>query len=215
MRCWTHACVMTDMLPDRSLSPPRPPTTTSAEPATADPEGRPRGSFLRAFATHRLGVAGLVLVVLLLAFCFLGPLVYHTDQVHTNLEATNLAPGHGHLLGTDGSGYDILGRLMVGGRYSLEIGLAVAALATLLGGLGGAIAGFTGGALDAIMMRIVDVMLAVPAIFILIYLATVLRPTVVLLIIVFTLLSWLGPARRIRGETLSLRTREFRTPARA
>jgi peptide/nickel transport system permease protein len=179
------------------------------------PEGRPRASFPRAFAAHRLGVAGLVLVALLVAFCFLGPLAYHTDQVHTNLEATNLAPGHGHPLGTDGRGYDILGQLMVGGRYSLEIGLSVAVLATLLGVLWGAIAGFSGGALDAIMMRVVDVMLAVPAIFILIYLATVLRPTVLLLIIVLTLLSWLGPARLIRGETLSLRTREFVAAARS
>jgi peptide/nickel transport system permease protein len=206
---------MTDMLPHRPLSPSQLVPPQPAEPAPAEPEGRPRGSFPRAFAAHRLGVAGLVLVALLVAFCFLGPLIYHTDQIHTNLEATNLTPGHGHPLGTDGSGYDILGRLMVGGRYSLEIGLSVAVLATLLGVLWGAIAGFTGGALDAIMMRVVDVMLAVPAIFILIYLATVLRPTVLLLIIVLTLLSWLGPARLIRGETLSLRTREFVQAARS
>ncbi len=156
-----------------------------------------------------------MLVALLVAFCFLGPLVYPTDQVHTNIEATNLAPGHGHPLGTDANGYDVLGRLMVGGRASLEIGLAVAVLATLLGVLWGAIAGFSGGALDAMMMRIVDMMLALPAIFVLIYLATVLQPTVLLLIVVIALLSWLGPARLIRSETLSLRTREFIQAARA
>jgi peptide/nickel transport system permease protein len=198
---------MTDTLrslPETALDGPEP-----------GPEGLERTSVIRAFAAHRLGVVGLALVVLLLAFCFLGPLVYHTDQVHTDLIATNLAPGHGHPLGTDENGYDILGRLMVGGRYSLEIGLAVAVLATLLGVIWGAVAGFAGGALDAVMMRVVDVMLAVPAIFILIYLATVLRPTVLLLIVVLSLLSWLGPARLIRGETLSLRTREFVTAARS
>jgi peptide/nickel transport system permease protein len=207
MRCWTRAFGMTDTLP----SLPEPAFVSSEFQS----EGRARVSFGRAFAAHRLGVAGLTLIVLLLAFCFLGPFVYHTNQVHTNLVATNLAPGHGHPLGTDENGYDILGRLMVGGRYSLEIGLAVAVLATLLGVIWGAVAGFAGGALDAIMMRVVDVMLAVPAIFILIYLATVLRPTVLLLIVVLSLLSWLGPSRLIRGETLSLRTREFVEAARS
>ncbi len=79
----------------------------------------------------------------------------------------------------------------------------------------GALSGFTGGWLDSVMMRIVDVLIAVPAIFLLIYLSTVFRPTVPLLIIVLSLLAWLGPARLIRGETLSLRTREFVDAARS
>ena len=166
-------------------------------------------AFTRDFARHRLGLAGLTVIVLLVAFCFLGPLIHHTDQVHTNIDITNMAPSGAHPLGTDASGYDVLGRLMVGGRASLEIGFAVAVLATSLGALWGAVAGFTGGALDALMMRVVDTLLALPAIFVLIYLATVVQPTVPLLIGVITLLSWLGPARLIRGETLSLKTHEF------
>ncbi len=168
-----------------------------------------RVAFARDFARHRLGLAGLSMLVLLLAFCFLGPLVHPTDQIHTNLDITNLGPGRGHPLGTDANGYDVLGRLMVGGRASLEIGLAVAGLATLVGAIWGAVAGFAGGALDALMMRVVDTLLALPAIFVLIYLATVVQPSVPLLVGVIALLSWLGPARLIRGETLSLRTREF------
>ena len=166
-------------------------------------------AFTRDFARHRLGLVGLVLILALLAFCFLGPLVHPTDQVHTNIDITNMGPTGTHPLGTDANGYDVLGRLMVGGRASLEIGLAVAALATLAGALWGAVAGFTGGALDALMMRIVDTLLALPAIFVLIYLATIVQPTVPLLIGDIALLSWLGPARLIRSETLSLRTREF------
>lgn len=169
----------------------------------------------RDFSRHRLGMFGITLIVLLVAFCFLGPLVHPTDQLHTNIAVTNVGPTAGHPLGTDANGYDVLGRLMVGGRASLEIGLAVAVLATLLGALWGAIAGFTGGALDALMMRVVDTLLALPAIFVLIYLATIVQPTVPLLIGVITLLSWLGPARLIRGETLSLRTREFIEATRA
>jgi len=167
------------------------------------------------FRHNRLGVAAVVLIVLLIAFCFLGPLIHPSDQVHANIAITNIGPGGSHLFGTDANGYDILGRLMVGGRDSLEIGVAVALLATLLGALWGAIAGLTGGALDALMMRVVDTLLALPAIFVLIYLATVVQPTVPLLIAVISLLSWLGPARLIRGETLSLRTREFVEAARA
>jgi peptide/nickel transport system permease protein len=169
---------------------------------------------IREFGRHRLGVVGLVLIALLVSFCFLGPVIHPTDQVHANIDITNVAPGGSHLLGTDANGYDIVGRLMVGGRDSLEIGVAVALLATLLGALWGAVAGLTGGVLDALMMRVVDTLLALPAIFVLIYLATVVQPTVPLLIVVIALFSWLGPARLIRGETLSLRTREFVEAAR-
>jgi len=169
---------------------------------------------VREFLRHRLGVAGLTVIVVLILFCFLGPLLYSTDQVHANVAVTNLGPSGGHLLGTDANGYDVLGRLMVGGRVTLEIAFAVAALATLLGAVWGAVAGLAGGALDALMMRIVDTLLALPAIFVLIYLATVVQPTVPLLIGVIALLSWLVPARLVRGETLTLRAREFVDAAR-
>ncbi len=169
------------------------------------------GSLLR----HRQGAAGLAVIAMLVAFCFLGPLLHPTDQIQANIAITNVGPSGAHPLGTDANGYDILGRLMVGGRASLEIAFAVAALATLLGATWGAVAGLTGGAVDALMMRVVDTLLALPAIFVLIYLSTVVQPTVPLLIGVIALLSWLGPARLIRGETLSLRTREFVEAARA
>jgi len=186
------------------------PATAPATAASAPGRPRPRAdSVLRAFASQRPGVLGLALIAVLAACCFLGPLAYHTDQVHTNIQLTNLPPGKGRPLGTDSNGYDILGRLMVGGQSTLEIGFAVAALATALGVAWGAVSGYAGGLADAIMMRVVDIALAIPAIFLLIYLSSVLRPTTGLLILVLSLLSWLGPARLVRGETLSLRTREF------
>ncbi|MGA2527682.1 MAG: ABC transporter permease [Acidimicrobiales bacterium] len=166
-------------------------------------------SFVSAFVENRLGVLGVGIIVAIGLFCFVGPLVYHSDQVHANIALTNMAPGIGHPLGTDANGFDILGRLMVGGQSALEIALAVALVATSFGALWGALSGFVGGLLDAVMMRIVDVVIAVPAIFLLIYLASVFRPSVGLLIAVLSLLSWLGPARLVRGEALSLRTREF------
>jgi peptide/nickel transport system permease protein len=205
-----------------SDSPARSGVAALLRPAPAGP-GRPdrpaaparaagraaRAGVLRAFAGHRLGLLGLAIIAALTACCFLGPLVYHTDQVHANIALTNLPPGPGRPLGTDGNGYDILGRLLVGGQSTLEICFAVALIATALGVAWGAVSGYAGGLADAVMMRVVDIALAIPAIFVLIYLSSVLRPTTGLLILVLSLLSWLGPARLVRGEALSLRTREF------
>jgi peptide/nickel transport system permease protein len=86
-------------------------------------------------------------------FCFVGPFFYHTDQVHVSLAQVTLGPGtDGHPLGTDASGYDVLRRLMVAGQISLEVGIAAALLATLVGVLWGAIAGYFGGAPETVMI---------------------------------------------------------------
>jgi peptide/nickel transport system permease protein len=122
---------------------------------------------------------------------------------------SNLAPTGAHILGTDNSGYDILGRLMVGGQSSIEIALSVAILATFFGVVYGAVAGYFGKIIDSIMMRIVDILLAIPVVFLFIFVSLLVRPSTWLLIVVLAGLSWLAPARLVRGETLSLRTREY------
>src|SRR5579875_218689 len=197
----TRGCAMTDfrqVTPEApALAPLRPDAPDAALPA---PEQRQWLLVLRTFAENRLAVLGLVIV---------GPLLYHTDQVHANPVALNEPPSARHPLGTDNVGFDILGRLMAGGQSSIEIGLAVAVIATAVGVGWGAVSGYLGGAVDAVMMRIVDIVLAIPSVFIFIYLATVFRPTVPLLIVVVAALSWVGPARLVRGETLSLRVREY------
>ena len=167
------------------------------------------GGLVRSFADNRLAVAGLAAVVLLTLFCFVGPLLYHTDQIHTRLALETLRPGAGRPLGTDDVGYDQLGRLMVGGQTSLEVAFGAAAVAVLLGVLWGATAGYFGGIIDGAMMRVVDALLAIPALFLLLFLATVFRPSVVMLILVVGLTAWLVPARLVRGEALSIRTREY------
>jgi peptide/nickel transport system permease protein len=161
------------------------------------------------FIENKLAIAGVALVVLITLFCFLGPLFWHTNQVHANLANLNESPGGRHPLGTDDNGFDVLGRLMVGGQSSIEVGLAVAVTATGLGVLYGTIAGFLGGLADTVLMRVVDVILAIPVIYLFIDLASIFKPTLWLLIVVLSLLSWVGPARLVRGETLSLRTREY------
>jgi peptide/nickel transport system permease protein len=145
----------------------------------------------------------------MIGFCFVGPLVYHTDQIHVNLGNADLSPRSGHPLGTDSSGYDVLGRLMAAGQISIEVGLAAAVLATLLGTMWGAIAGYFGRAVDAIMMRVVDALLAIPALFLALVVVSIFPPTEPELIFVIALTSWLSTSRLIRGEALSLRVRDY------
>ena len=164
---------------------------------------------VQAFFEHRLAVIGVGIVLLVIAFCFLGPLVYHTNQVQTDLAQAHQPPGHGHPLGTDAAGYDVLGRLMVAGQTSLEVGLAAALLASLLGTAWGAVSGFAGGWVDGLMMRIVDSFLAIPPLLLVILVASIYGPTKLVLILVIALVSWLGTARIVRGESLSLRVREY------
>lgn len=171
---------------------------------------RPVTPWWQIFLRNPLAASGIAVVVLLCLFSFAGPLLYHSDQIHANLSAVNLRPGTpGHPLGTDPNGMDELGRLMVGGQTSLEVGVLAALLATGLGTLWGAIAGYAGGAVDAVMMRLVDSGLSFPTVFLVILLASVTTPTKATLIVVIALISWLGTARLIRAETLSLRTREY------
>lgn len=171
--------------------------------------GSPLRLILSTFVENRLAVVGVVLVVLLVLFCFAGPIFYHTDQVHVNLLTENLAPGGRHPLGTDEDGYDQLGRLMLGGQTSIEVGLAAAALATIFGVAWGAIAGFFGGLVDSVMMRVVDSLLAIPSLFLLLVLASIFTPNTGILILVVSIVAWLIPSRLVRGEALTLRTREY------
>ncbi len=190
------------------------PTGTLEEQAGPTSEVRVRlGGRLRAVwnwcSLHKSGVIGLTVIVLLTLFSFVGPLIYHTDQVHTNLTAVNMPPSLQHPLGTDDVGYDILGRLMEGGQSSLEVGLAAAALASVIGTLWGAISGYVGGWIDALMMRVVDSAFAIPPLLLLLLLGTIFTPSITELIIVLGLVSWLVTARLVRGDSLSLRTREY------
>ncbi|MFE0378813.1 ABC transporter permease [Streptomyces inhibens] len=164
---------------------------------------------LAVFARNKLALAGALVLLALLAFCFLGPLLHPTDQIHTDLSQAGLAPGAGHPLGTTDLGYDLLGRLMYGGRTSLEVGLAAGLLATLFGTLYGAVAGYFGGWVDAAMMRVTDAALAIPALFLLVVVAAIVTPSKPVLILIIASVAWLSPARLIRGEALALRGRDY------
>jgi len=204
----------TDMVsPGGHLIGPVEDVATTPEGGESSAVGSMGKQIFQVFVQNKLAVVGLFVIVFFLVFCFVGPHLYHTNQ--TNSEDAllnsnqNSPPGKGDPLGTDPTGFDILGRLMFGGQASLIVGFASAAVATVVGVIYGAIAGFFGGWIDALMMRIVDILLSIPVLFLLIALATIFHPSEVLFIMVIAFVSWLVPARLIRGETLSLRVREY------
>jgi peptide/nickel transport system permease protein len=169
---------------------------------------------LRAFVHSKRAMTGTGLIVLLGLFCFVGPLLYHSNQVTVNLALQNSPPGPGYPLGTDQYGIDVLGRLMVGGQSSLELGFAVGIATTVIGLLYGAVSGMAGGIADAFMMRIVDTLLAVPTFILLIIVSSMFSLTLTVIILILTALAWPYTARLIRGQVLALRPREFIQAAR-
>jgi ABC-type dipeptide/oligopeptide/nickel transport system permease subunit len=169
---------------------------------------------LREFMDNRLAVVGVLVLGFFVLFCFVGPLVYHTNQSLTNPLITDLPPGAGHPLGTDQNGFDELGRIMVGGQTALAIGFLASFIATVVGTLYGAVSGLAGGALDAILMRILDVFLSIPLLFMVLVLATKYHATVLDEAIIIGAYTWLVPARLVRGEVLTLRVRDFVSAAR-
>jgi peptide/nickel transport system permease protein len=202
-----------ELAPSGSPVPvPPAPSAPSAPPAAE------RGSWrliVAAFTRTWQARAGIGAVMLLALFCFAGPLLYRTNQVTVNLNLRDAAPSGSHPLGTDDTGYDVLGRLMLAGQSSLELGFAVAVATTLIGTAYGAIAGIVGGIVDGIMMRIVDTLLAIPWLVLLLIMVNIFPPNLWTIIALLSVLTWLGVARLVRGEVISLRTREFVLAAKA
>lgn len=171
---------------------------------------------VREFASNRIAVAGVGILVFFLLFCFIGPLFYHTNQALTQPLNASLAPGaasalgtHAGILGTDEHGFDELGRIMLGGQTALEIGFFAAFISIVIGTLYGAVAGLSGRLVDGIMMRFVDIVYSIPFLFIVLVLATKFSATVLEESLLLGFFSWLIPSRLMRGEVLTLRERDF------
>lgn len=169
---------------------------------------------LREFASNRLALIGFGILIFFVLFSFVGPLIYKTNQLDTSLTSANLPPSGAHLFGTDGQGFDELGRIMKGGQAALEIGFFAAFVAIVIGTLWGAVSGLAGGVVDSSMMRIVDIFLSVPFLFVVLILAVKFGATVLSLSLVIGFFAWQVPARLVRGEVLSLRERDFVLAAR-
>ncbi|MGI9006519.1 MAG: ABC transporter permease [Streptosporangiaceae bacterium] len=169
---------------------------------------------LREFAHNKLAVVGLAILVFYVVFCFLGPLFYHGNTTSSDLVHTSLPPQAGFPLGTNDQGFDELALLMKGGQAALEVGFAAAFVAIVVGMLWGAIAGLAGGVVDSTMMRVVDVFLSIPFLFIVLIVAVRYGASVLGLALIIGGFTWLVPARLVRGEVLTLRTRDFVAAAR-
>lgn len=164
---------------------------------------------LREFMANRLAVVGLLVLVFFVLFCFVGPLIYHTNQSLTNPLVSDFSPGGSHPLGTDENGFDELGRIMAGGQTALEIAAYSSVIATVVGTLYGAVSGLAGGVVDGIMMRLLDILLSIPLLLVVLILATKYSATVLDESLIIGFASWLIPARLVRGEVLTLRVRDF------
>lgn len=169
---------------------------------------------IREFAKNKLAVAGMAILAFFVIFCFIGPFFYHGNVVNTNLSATDLSPGVGHPLGTTDLGFDELGLLMKGGQAALEVGFFAATISIVIGMLWGAISGLAGGIVDSAMMRVVDVFLSIPFLFIVLIVAVRYGASVLGLSLIIGGFTWLVPARLVRGEVLTLRIRDFVSAAR-
>lgn len=169
---------------------------------------------LREFAQNKLAVVGLGILAFFMIFCFIGPFFYHGNTVNTNLGASSVPPSIGYPLGTTVEGFDELGLLMRGGQAALEVGFFAALVGITIGMFWGAIAGLVGGFIDSAMMRVVDVFLSIPFLFIILIVAVRYGASVLSLSLIIGAFTWLVPARLVRGEVLTLRTRDFVAAAR-
>jgi peptide/nickel transport system permease protein len=169
---------------------------------------------LREFVRNRLAVVGVGILLFFVVFCFLGPFFYHADLLDVSLINAHDPPGAGHPLGADTQGFDVLGELMKGGQAALEIGFFAAFVAITIGALVGAVAGLAGGFVDTVLMRIVDIFLSIPFLFVVLILAARYGASVLSLSLVIGGFSWQVPARLVRGEVLTIRERDFVLAAR-
>lgn len=165
---------------------------------------------------NRAATASLAVLVFLTLFAVLGPVLNPWPYDQVNKAHVWVPPlSHGHLLGTDALGRDLLARLAMGLRVSLSIGLVATLVSLVIGVAWGATAGYLGGAVDEAMMRVVDVLYALPFIFFVILLMVAFGTNILLIFVAIGAVEWLTMSRIVRGQTLSLKQKEFIEAARA
>lgn len=172
-------------------------------------KSRSRSRAWKRFWSNPLSAVGIAGLVFLLAFSFIGPLFYHVNPTQGDFTALLQPPSAHHLLGTDDEGHDVLARMMVGGQSSLEVGFLSAFVAMAFGTLYGMISAIVGGWIDTVLMRIVDVLLSIPSLFILLFIDATFKPNAALMILVIASTSWLGVSRLVRGEVLKVKTETY------
>lgn len=166
-------------------------------------------AFWRALARNRLAVVGGTIIVVLVALAILAPAIAPWDPTRLDIRKGAEQPSPRHWLGTDQLGRDVLSRMLYGARISLAVGVVSVGIAAAIGILLGAVAGYRGGLVDAAVMRLVDLMLVFPRFFLLLAVLAYLKPSIWTIMGVIGLTGWMGVARLVRAEFLSLKEREF------
>lgn len=190
-------------------------TTSPDAPVAIGAVATVRGRAWALFLQNRMAVVGLIILATIAVASFIGPLVSPYSATATDVLNRLKPPTLAHPMGTDELGRDLLTRILVGGRLSILVGLAATAVAVTIGVTVGTIAGYAGGWVDNVLMRLVDLALSLPDLFLLILVAALLGPSVMTMIIIIGLVRWMNVARLVRASILSLREREFIESARS
>ncbi len=169
----------------------------------------------RRFKKNPLSVAGLIVIIIFASIAILAPLITPYDPTKIDVNNVLSPPSIYHPFGTDELGRDVLSRMIWGSRVSLKVGFIAVGIAIFIGCMIGSIAGYYGKALDAILMRFVDVMLAFPTFFLILAVIAIVEPGIFTIMVVIGVTGWMDVARLVRAEFLTLKEREFISAARA
>ncbi|AKG07615.1 peptide ABC transporter permease [Moraxella bovoculi] len=187
-------------------------TTNTIQTAPTDIKGRSLWQDAwRRFRRNKAAIASIIILALIAIFVTIAPMLMPFGYADTDWANMQSAPSMatGHYFGTDTLGRDLLVRIAIGGRISLMVGIAGAFVAVLIGTVYGAISGYAGGKVDMLMMRFLEVLSAFPFMFFVILLVTLFGRNIFLIFVAIGLVSWLDVARMVRGQTLSLKNKEF------
>jgi peptide/nickel transport system permease protein len=165
--------------------------------------------YLERFRHNKLAIAGFIVIACLSAVALLSPWLRPVDPLIQDLTQRLQPPSAHHWMGTDDLGRDVFSRLLVGTRISLSVGFVAVGIALFVGTWLGLIAAFFGGWIDTLIMRLVDIMLSIPTLFLILAVLAFLNPSIYNVMIVIGLTSWPGLTRLVRGEALSVREREY------
>ncbi len=166
-------------------------------------------SLFKKALSNPLAYSGFVIICVIFMLAMLAPWIAPYDPNAINVKAILLEPSMAHWMGTDGLGRDVLSRMLFGGRVSLLVGLVAVSISTAIGIILGALAGFYRGWVDVVIMRLVDIMLSIPSFFLILAVIAFLTPSIMNIMIVIGLTSWMGVTRLVRAEFLSLCDREY------
>jgi len=175
---------------------------------------KPKNRAWERFKGNKLAMISLIILIVIIILSVLAPLIAPYDPAEQDLLNRLKAPSWEHWFGTDDLGRDLFSRVLYGGQVSLAVSIFSVVFTVIIGITVGSLAGYYGGKIDSILMRFVDVMLAFPTMFMLITVVTLLKPSLMNIIIVLIAFGWMSKARLLRGQILSVKNREFVDAAR-